>query len=103
VPDFPRIGTCTFEAPDLDRFPCLALAYAAGKRGGACPAVLNAANEVAVAAFLENRLPFTGIYPIVDRTLDRLTQNDGTDLDQILAADGYARQTAQELIRQQER
>jgi len=103
VPDFPGIGAFTFEAPDLDRFPCLALAYTAGKRGGACPAVLNAANEVAVAAFLENRLPFTGIYPIVDRTLDRLTQNDGTDLDQILAADGWARKTAQELIRQQER
>jgi len=103
VPDFPGIGTFTFEAPDLDRFPCLALAYAAGKRGGACPAVLNAANEVAVAAFLENRLPYTGIYPIIDRTLNRHTQNDGADLDEILAADGWARKMAQELIRQQER
>jgi len=102
VPDFPGIGTFTFEEPDLDRFPCLALAYAAGKRGGACPAVLNAANEVAVAAFLENRLPFTGIYPIIDQTLSRHTQNNGADLDQIIAADGWARETAQELIRQQE-
>lgn len=103
VPDFAGIGAFTFEAPDLDRFPCLALAYAAGKRGGACPAVLNAANEVAVAAFLEKRLPFTGIYPIVERTLNRYTQNDGADLDQILSADGWARKTAQELILQQER
>jgi 1-deoxy-D-xylulose-5-phosphate reductoisomerase len=103
VPDFPGIGTFTFEEPDLDRFPCLALAYAAGKQGGACPAVLNAANEVAVAAFLENRLPFNGIYPIIDRTLNRHTQNDGAGLDEILAADGWARKTARELIRQQER
>ena len=103
VPDFPGIGTFTFQEPDLDRFPCLALAYAAGKHGGACPAVLNAANEVAVAAFLENRLPFNGIYPIIDRTLNRHTQNDGAGLDEILAADGWARKTARELIRQQER
>jgi len=103
VPDFPGIGTFTFEEPDLDRFPCLALAYAAGKQGGACPAVLNAANEVAVAAFLENRLPFNGIYPIIDRTLNRHTQNDDAGLDEILAADGWARKTARELIRQQER
>ena len=91
VPDFPGIGTFTFEEPDLERFPCLALAYAAGKQGGAFPAVLNAANEVAVAAFLDNRLPFTGIHPIIDRTLNRHTQNDGAGLDEILAADGWAR------------
>ncbi|WP_319526238.1 1-deoxy-D-xylulose-5-phosphate reductoisomerase [uncultured Desulfosarcina sp.] len=103
VPDFPGIGTFTFEEPDLDRFPCLALAYAAGKQGGACPAVLNAANEVAVEAFLENRLPFNGICPIIDRTLSRHTQNDGAGLDEILAADSWARKTARELIRQQER
>jgi 1-deoxy-D-xylulose-5-phosphate reductoisomerase len=103
VPDFPGIGTFTFEDPDLERFPCLALAYAAGKQGGACPAVLNAANEVAVAAFLENRLPFTGIHPIIDRTLNRHTQNDGADLEEILAADSWARKTAHELIRHQER
>ena len=103
VPDFPGIGTFTFEEPDLDRFPCLALAYAAGKRGGTFPAVLNAANEMAVAAFLEKRLPFTGIPPIIDRTLNRHTQNDGAGLDEILAADNWARKTARELIRQQER
>ncbi|BBO79292.1 1-deoxy-D-xylulose 5-phosphate reductoisomerase [Desulfosarcina widdelii] len=103
VPDFPGIGTFTFEEPDLDRFPCLALAYAAGKQGGAGPAVLNAANEVAVAAFLENRLPFNGICPIIDRTLSRHTQDGSAGLDEILAADGWARKTARELIRQQER
>jgi 1-deoxy-D-xylulose-5-phosphate reductoisomerase len=103
VPDFTGIGRFSFEAPDLDRFPCLALAYAAGKRGGTCPAVINAANEVAVAAFLEKRLPFTGIYPVIDRTLNRHTQDNGANLDEILAADGWARKTARDLIRQQER
>ena len=103
APDFAGIGTLTFEEPDLDRFPCLALAYAAGKRGGSFPAVLNAANEMAVAAFLENRLPFKGIHPIIDRTLNRHRQNDGAGLDEIIAADSWARTTARELIRLQER
>jgi len=103
APDFARIGTFTFEAPDLDRFPCLALAYAAGERGGSCPAVLNAANEVAVEAFLENRLPFTGIHPVIDQTLNRHTPQNGADLTDILAADKWARETARSLIRRQER
>ena len=102
-PDFAHIGQLTFEAPDLERFPCLALAYLAGEQGGTQPAVLNAANEVTVAAFLNNRLPFLGIYPIIDRTLNLHSAKTGPDLDQLIEADRWARETALELIRRQER
>jgi 1-deoxy-D-xylulose-5-phosphate reductoisomerase len=103
APDFPGIGQLTFEEPDLARFPCLGLAYRAGEAGGAQPAVLNAANEIAVAAFLDGRLPYTGIYPIIDRTLDQYRPEAEADLDGIIAADRWARETARTLIRQQER
>ncbi|MGD9309047.1 MAG: 1-deoxy-D-xylulose-5-phosphate reductoisomerase [Desulfosarcina sp.] len=103
APDFAQIGQLTFDYPDLKRFPCLTLAYQAGKQGGVWPAVLNAANEIAVEAFLENRLPFNGIFQIIDRTLNRHTQTDHADLDQIIAADRWARETAHALIRTQER
>ena len=102
-PDFAHIGQLTFEDPDLERFPCLALAYRAGEQGGTLPAVLNAANEVAVAAFLDNRLSFTGIYPIIDQTLNHHIVGNGADLGQIIEADRWAREKANSLIRQQER
>jgi 1-deoxy-D-xylulose-5-phosphate reductoisomerase len=102
-PDFAQIGQLTFEAPDLERFPCLALAYRAGEQGGALPAVLNAANEVAVAAFLDQRLPFMGIYPIIDQTLNRHSGGNGADLGQLIEADRWAREMARYLIRQKER
>ncbi len=102
-PDFAQIGQLTFEKPDLERFPCLPLAYRAGEAGGTLPAVLNAANEMAVAAFLDDRLPFTGIYPIIDQTLNHHSSKDGADLGQIIEADRWARETSQALIRQQER
>jgi len=103
APDFARIGRLTFEEADLERFPCLNLAYRAGEAGGTLPAVLNAANEVAVAAFLDNRLPFTGIYPIIDRTLSGHDAANGADLGQIIEADRWARETALAMIRRQER
>jgi len=102
APDFARIGQLTFEAPDLKRFPCLALAYQAGKQGGTFPAVLNAANEVAVAAFLDKRIPFPDIYSIIHRTLNRHCESNGSDIGLIFEADHWARQTALELIRRQE-
>jgi 1-deoxy-D-xylulose-5-phosphate reductoisomerase len=102
-PDFTRIGQLTFEAPDHGRFPCLALAYRAGEAGGTLPAVLNAANEVAVAAFLDHRVPFLGIYPIIDQTLNRHSATTGPDLGQLIEADRWARETALALIRRQER
>ena len=103
VPDFPGIGALTFEEPDFERFPCLSLAFAAGREGGTLPTVLNAANEEVVAAFLAGRLPFTGIPAIVEETLNQHKRGSGTDLEQILAADAWARQTARSLIRQRER
>jgi 1-deoxy-D-xylulose-5-phosphate reductoisomerase len=102
APDFAHIGGLTFEDPDLERFPCLKLAYLAGRQGGCMPAILNAANEVAVAAFLDRRLPYTGIYPIIDRTLNLYHGENGAELGQIIEADRQARDIAQSLICKQE-
>jgi 1-deoxy-D-xylulose-5-phosphate reductoisomerase len=90
-----RIGTLTFAAPDLKRFPCLALAFAAGRRGGLAPCVLNAANEVAVAAFLEKRLPFRHIPSVIERALSRVeTAGARMSLETVFAADAEAREAA---------
>jgi 1-deoxy-D-xylulose-5-phosphate reductoisomerase len=103
VPDFAQIGQLTFEDPDLARFPCLSLAYRAGELGGTLPAVLNAANEVAVAAFLDKQLPFTGIFPIIDQTMGQHPGENNPDLGQIIEADRWARETALAIVRRQER
>ena len=86
-----------FEAPDLDAFPCLALAYAALRAGGSAPANINAANEVAVAAFLEGRLPFPGIPALIEATLSALPAEPAGDLDVLLACDARARRRAGEI------
>lgn len=96
--DFARIGSLTFEEPDLDRFPSLGLARTAGERGGTLPAVLNAANEIAVDAFCDRRIPFTGITRLVAETMERHPYLPHPDFDQILAADAWARQTARSLL-----
>ena len=72
-PDFTTLATLSFEAPDLARFPCLALAYEACRQGGTLPAVLNAANEVAVHAFLQHRLNFGHIHQVIDGTMTGMT------------------------------
>jgi 1-deoxy-D-xylulose-5-phosphate reductoisomerase len=92
--DFARIGSLSFESPDPERFPALALARLAGEAGGTLPAVLNAANEVAVEAFVNRRLSFLGITETVRRVMDahRLIAHPG--LEEILAADAWARQAA---------
>ena len=91
-----------FEPPAPERFPCLALAYRAAAEGGTSPVVLNAANEVAVAAFLEGRIGFTQIAALVERTMDALPMEpvaaDG--LDQVLAVDARARQIAEQTLLQ---
>ncbi|PIE67442.1 MAG: 1-deoxy-D-xylulose-5-phosphate reductoisomerase [Deltaproteobacteria bacterium] len=102
APDFAALGQLTFEDPDLKRFPCLALAYAAGRAGGCQPAVLNAANEIAVEKFLQRRLPFSGIHAVIEQTLSEYPGHPGIDLENIVAADHWARQRARELIRRQE-
>ncbi len=89
-----EIGRLDFEAPDLVRFPCLALARAALEHGGPAPAILNAANEAAVAAFMERRIGFLDIPAIVDGVLTRYQPQHPQSLDDVLAIDGEARRIA---------
>jgi len=91
--DWTMLGALTFEPPDLGRFPCLGLAYAAGRAGGDAPAVLSGANEVAVGAFLDGRLPWTGIADVVADVLDAGTSGVAS-VDDVLEADRRARQRA---------
>lgn len=87
-----------FEPMDLNRYPCLSLAYDALHNLGTAPAILNAANEVAVQAFLKNRLAFSEIYTIIARVLDKLPSQVANDLDVILEDDFRARELAGRLI-----
>jgi len=96
--DLFRIGLLSFEQPDFERFPALALAYAALKSGGAAPATLNAANEVAVAAFLDGRLPFLQITAVIEEALNGLSANALGSLEDVLAADARARARANQII-----
>jgi 1-deoxy-D-xylulose-5-phosphate reductoisomerase len=89
-----------FTAPDEEAFPCLALARAAGEAGRTAPCVLNAANEVAVSAFLDGRLPFLGIAEVVEGTLNATDTAAAHDLDELVAMDAEARKTAAALTRQ---
>jgi 1-deoxy-D-xylulose-5-phosphate reductoisomerase len=89
--DFPKIGSLTFEAPDPERFPALNLARRAGEIGGTLPAVLNAANEVAVEAFVNRKIAFPQITETVRRTMDAHEVVPHPTLEQILAADTWAR------------
>lgn len=92
--DLTEIGTLTFENPDMERFPALRLAFDALKAGQTYPAVLNAANEIAVAAFLERKIGFTDIPRIVEETMQAHTPFSPAILDEYLAADQWGRQTA---------
>lgn len=85
-----------FEAPDLDRFPCLRLAYQAARIGGTLPAVLNAANEVAVQRFLEGSLAFPDIGGLVEEIMEQHQLVESPDLDQIIAADQWARSASRQ-------
>jgi len=91
-------GPLVFEPPDLERFPCLGLAYRAIELGSAAPAVLNAANEVAVSAFLDGRLRFLDIAAVVAEALDRHAADAGATLDDLERADARARETAERLL-----
>jgi 1-deoxy-D-xylulose-5-phosphate reductoisomerase len=88
---FAKLGRLDFEEPDLERFPALSLARRAGEIGGTLPAVLNAANEVAVEAFCSRRLAFDEISQTVARTMDRHRVVEHPSLEQILEADAWAR------------
>jgi 1-deoxy-D-xylulose-5-phosphate reductoisomerase len=92
--NFAKIGSLTFEEPDLDRFPALNLARRAGEIGGTLPAVLNAANEIAVEAFCNRKISFSEITTTVQRAMDAHQIIEHPTLDQIVAADTWARQNA---------
>ncbi|MDQ1330079.1 MAG: 1-deoxy-D-xylulose-5-phosphate reductoisomerase [Thermodesulfobacteriota bacterium] len=97
-PDFESIGSFTFQKPDYEKFPCLALAYNAGKTGGTLPAVLNAANEVAVDAFLNRRISFRNIPEVIEKTMGRHFVIAYPELSDILEADIWARRITEEQI-----
>jgi 1-deoxy-D-xylulose-5-phosphate reductoisomerase len=96
--DLLAIGSLGFETPDHARFPSLSLARAAARAGGTAPTMLNAANEVAVQAFLERRLNFVGISTVIDRVLERLDASPVKVLGDVLDADAAARRLAGSLI-----
>jgi 1-deoxy-D-xylulose-5-phosphate reductoisomerase len=89
------VGRLDFEPPDVARFPCLTLAENAARAGGTAPAILNAANEIAVGAFLDRRIRFTEIAAVIEHTLSVLAVSSETTLEAVLDADGRARATAE--------
>ena len=96
--DFGALSALTFQKPDFDRFPCLKLAYQAMNAGGAAPCVLNAANEVAVAAFLDKRIKFTDIAKVVAHCLAQDFSDGRHDIEGLLAQDAQTRRQAREFI-----
>ncbi|MBS1884023.1 MAG: 1-deoxy-D-xylulose-5-phosphate reductoisomerase [Actinobacteria bacterium] len=92
--DLAAVGALTFEDPDPDTFACLRLALEAGEAGGTAPTVLNAADEVAVAAFLDGRIPFTGIAAVIERILIAMPARPVTHFDDLFATDAEARERA---------
>lgn len=98
--DLVELGSLTFEAPDRDAFGCLRLAEDAGRTGGSAPCVMNAANEVAVAAFLAGELPFLGIPEVIERTLDSMPADPFGHFSQIPDVDDEARARAREYAQQ---
>jgi 1-deoxy-D-xylulose-5-phosphate reductoisomerase len=101
--DLAALARFDFEAPDLAAFPCLGLAYRALEAGGSAPAILNAANEIAVSAFLQGRLGFLGIPDLVLACLDESPGGPAGDLEQLMATDAQARRLAETLIPRMQR
>jgi 1-deoxy-D-xylulose-5-phosphate reductoisomerase len=97
--DWSRVGSLIFEKPDYEAFPCLKLAIEAGKRGGTYPAVLCAADEIAVDLFLENHLRFNEIAGLIENVLAKHQSVEHPDLDTILSADAWARRQAADLVK----
>ncbi|WP_353217217.1 1-deoxy-D-xylulose-5-phosphate reductoisomerase [Sandarakinorhabdus sp.] len=96
--DFAAVANLTFEAPDLARFPCLALAWDAMRAGGSAPCILNAANEIAVAAFINGQAGFLDIDAIVAETLNMVASGAVTTLDEVVAIDAAARAAARACV-----
>jgi 1-deoxy-D-xylulose-5-phosphate reductoisomerase len=98
LPDFSGAEALTFQKPDLAKFPCLALAFDAGEVGGTLPAVLNAANEMSVHAFLAEMIAFNDIPRVIAETMEKHSVCTNPDLDEIFAADRWAREHSEGLI-----
>ncbi|HEX8959381.1 MAG TPA: 1-deoxy-D-xylulose-5-phosphate reductoisomerase [Solirubrobacterales bacterium] len=96
--DLAAVGELSFEPPDLETFPCLRLAREAGRAGGTAPCVLNAADEVAVAAFLAGRIGFTAIAATIERVLDEMPARPVSHFEELFAADAEARRRAEEQV-----
>jgi 1-deoxy-D-xylulose-5-phosphate reductoisomerase len=96
--DLAAVGELGFEPPDLETFACLRLALAAGKAGGTAPCVLNAADEVAVAAFLDGRIPFMAIAAAIERVLEEMPAQPVTHFDDLFAVDAEARRRTEEQV-----
>jgi 1-deoxy-D-xylulose-5-phosphate reductoisomerase len=96
--DLASVGQLTFECPDLETFACLRLALAAGRAGGTAPCVLNAADEVAVGAFLEGRIGFTAIPAVIDAVLEQMPAQEVTHFEQLFAVDAEARRRTEEQV-----
>jgi 1-deoxy-D-xylulose-5-phosphate reductoisomerase len=94
-----QLASLSFSEPDLERFPCLALAFAAAKSGGVAPTVLNAANEIAVAAFLDDGMPYLQIPQVVEKTLNAIQASSVDSLEVILDIDTQARSAARNFIK----
>ena len=97
--DITKVGTLTFEEPDFETFQCLGLAYSAIKTGGTMPAVLNAANEIAVDAFLKGKVGFMDIPDIIKNTMGAYTVKYNYSIDELLDSDKWARQYAQSMLK----
>jgi 1-deoxy-D-xylulose-5-phosphate reductoisomerase len=100
--DLFKVAQLNFVAPDFGRFPCLALAYQALRAGGTAPAILNAANEVAVAAFLERQIPFLAIPRLIEEALAALPASPVRALEDVLEADRAGRAAAVAAMRRME-
>ena len=98
--DLIKVGKLNFEAPDFNRFPCLALAYQALRTGGSAPTILNASNEIAVQAFLDGKIGFTMIPQVIEQSLQKIAATPMTNLESILAVDAEARTVATKLVNQ---
>ncbi|KRB84099.1 1-deoxy-D-xylulose-5-phosphate reductoisomerase [Duganella sp. Root198D2] len=96
--DLTQVGTLQFEKPDFNRFPCLALAFEALRAGGTAPALLNAANEVAVQAFLDERIGFRRIDRVIARVMEELPHGAASSIEAVMAQDALARAAAERII-----
>jgi 1-deoxy-D-xylulose-5-phosphate reductoisomerase len=94
-----KVSRLEFQAPDLERFPCLRLGYEAGRASGTMPAVMNAANEVAVNAFLEERIAFQSIARVIEEVMTRHVPGAVSSLEMVLEADAWARSQAEEILK----